>query len=238
MFEKHTLSRFWRNAGVAFVASSALVFANVALSAPAKKASWLATFAQSSVGGTIIGNPNARVKVIEYGSYTCPHCAQFEKQDMPLLKRNFIATGKVSFEFRNLVRDPIDLSVAVLARCGGTARFYKNHQLLMASHDTWMAKADTLSAATTAKLAAKNASFMFGVYQDLGLGAIMAPVGLTKAQAQACFADPKALNQVQAMTLDATQNLNLHGTPSFLINGKFEHDISNMASLRPYLPYD
>jgi protein-disulfide isomerase len=158
---------------------------------------------------------------------------------MPTLKQQFIATGKVSFEFRNFVRDGIDLSVAVLARCGGPARFFSNHRLLMSGQDTWIAKASKLSAATNAKLAAKNGpGFMQGVYQDLGLASVMAQSGLTPAQTQICLSDPKALNAVQAMTADATRNRNLTGTPSFIVNGKYESEITDMASLRPYLPYD
>jgi protein-disulfide isomerase len=238
MTGKYAFSGFSRITGVVLAAACALVIGSMAISAPAKKANWLQTFSQSSVGGTIIGNPNARVKVIEYGSYTCHFCAQFEKQDMPLLKQNFISSGKVSFEFRNFVRDPVDLSVAVLARCGGPARFFNNHRLLMTNQDIWIAKAKTLSAATNAKLAAKNAGFMVGVYQDVGLAAIMVQSGLTNAQAQACLADANAYNIVQALTKDATQNHNLSGTPSFLVNGKYESAIGDMASLRPYLPYD
>ncbi len=235
----NSLSGFWRKTGVACAAVCALLIGTVAAGAPAKKANWQQTYTQSAIGGMIIGNPNARVKVIEYGSYTCPHCARFEKQDMPILKQQFISTGKVSFEFRNFARDPIDLSVAVLARCGGPARFFATHRLLMSSQDAWIAKADKLSAATNAKLAAKNAAgFMQGVFKDLGLGAVIAQSGLTQVQAQACLADPQALNAVQAMTADATRNRNLTGTPSFIVNGKFENAIGDMASLRPYLPYD
>jgi protein-disulfide isomerase len=238
MIEKYALSGFWRIVGLTVVAACALAFGSIAISAPAKKANWLQTVSQSSMGGFILGNPNARVKVVEYGSYTCSHCAHFEKQDMPLLKQNFIASGKVSIEFRNFVRDPVDLSVAVLARCGGAALFFTNHKLLMTNQNIWITKAEKLSKATSAKLAAKNAGFMIGVYQDAGLGAIIAPSGLTNAQAQTCLADPKAYNLVQAMTADAIRNHNLHATPSFIVNGKYESDIDSMESLRPYLPYD
>jgi hypothetical protein len=57
--------------------------------------------------------------------------------DVPQIKNQFVATGKVSFEIRNLVRDPMDLTAAMLARCGGKGRFFGNHRHLMATQAQW-----------------------------------------------------------------------------------------------------
>src|SRR5690606_35752266 len=61
--------------------------------------------------GHRIGNPNAKVKLVEYLSYTCPHCAEFARQGEAPIKLGYLAPGKVSIEIRHLVRDPIDLTV-------------------------------------------------------------------------------------------------------------------------------
>ena len=62
-----------------------------------------------------MGNPNAKVKLVEFGSLTCPHCAEFEEEGGKALIENYVKTGQVSWEFRNFVRDPFDIT-AVAAR--------------------------------------------------------------------------------------------------------------------------
>src|SRR3546814_17531411 len=70
-----------------------------------------------------MGNPDAKVKLVEYGSYTCSHCRDFAAESAEEI-RQIVDSGKMSFEFRNYVRDPIDISTALLARCGGKDIFY------------------------------------------------------------------------------------------------------------------
>ena len=70
-------------------------------------------------GGYLMGNPKANVKLIEFGSMTCPHCAEFEEQRGEQLIDTYVKSGRVSYEFRNFVRDPFDLAASLIARCGG-----------------------------------------------------------------------------------------------------------------------
>jgi protein-disulfide isomerase len=198
------------------------------------RSAWLSTFTLSSVGGHIIGNPAAATKVVEYASYTCGHCADFEASDAPVLKSSYVANGKTSFEIRNLVRDPLDLTAAMLARCGGKGRFFGNHKHLMATQGQW-ADGAKLSAASEARLEADDlVGFMQGAYSELGLNTIMQARGVTAAQAKLCLADSKALDQVLGMTEEAGKK-GVTGTPSFTVNGKLV-DGHNLASLRPHLP--
>jgi protein-disulfide isomerase len=214
--------------------------AAVALVAPvmvaAAPANWLQTFTQSAEGGHIIGNPAAATKVVEYASYTCSHCKQFETDDAPLLKSNYVAKGKTSFEIRNLVRDPLDLTVAMLARCGGKGRFFGNHRHFMATQSQWMAKAQSISTATEALLQTENyAGFMVGAYREMGLGAFAKQRGITEPQALTCLKDPVALQKILAMTDKAVGPLKIEGTPAFLVNGKVVH-AHDLAELRAHLP--
>ena len=106
-----------------------------ALVAAPAKSNWLQTFSLTPKGSHIIGNPAAATKLVEYASYTCGHCAHFEIEDVPQIKNQFVATGKVSLEMRNLVRDPMDLTAAMLARCGGKGRFFGHIRKAAASWD-------------------------------------------------------------------------------------------------------
>ncbi len=213
----------------------ALLLPAVIIAAPAPN--WTLNFAQSAEGGHVIGNPNATTKVVEYASYTCDHCARFERNDVPVFKRDYIAKGKVNLEVRNLVRDPVDLTVALLARCGGTGRFFGNHRHFMATQTQWMAKASNISAATEAKLERGDASgFALGAYADMGLSTFAKQRGITDAQAKVCLADKVALKKLLGMTDKAVGPLGLQGTPSFLINGKVATDIHDLADMKRYLP--
>lgn len=218
----------------AIAAASLLALGSaVVVAAPAKPA-WLSTFTVSSMGGHIIGNPAATTKVVEYASYTCGHCAHFEVDEAPLLKNAYVATGKASFEIRNLVRDPLDLTAALLARCGGKGRFFGNHKHLMVTQGQW-ANGSKISKATGAQLEADNlVGFMQGAYTELGLNTIMQARGVTAAQAKACLADGAALKQVIAMTEEADK-IGITGTPSFTVNGKLV-EAHNLAGLKPHLP--
>jgi protein-disulfide isomerase len=226
-------SYFMRQLGAVTLGALAL-FGGVALSAAPAKPAWLLTFTTSAVGGTIIGNPAAPTKVVEYASYTCGHCGTFEVTDAPLLKSQYVAGGKVSFEIRNLVRDELDLTAAMLARCGGKGRFFGNHRHLMSTQGQW-ADDSRISATTYAKLQANDLfGYMLGAYAELGLDKIMQARGVTVAQGKVCLTNAAALEQVLAMTDEATGPLGLTGTPSFLVNGKVV-EAHDLASLKPFL---
>ena len=67
-----------------------------------------------------MGNPKAKVKLVEYGSLTCPHCRHFAETGMVPLKA-YVKSGKVSFEYRNYILNGIDVAATLVARCGGAA---------------------------------------------------------------------------------------------------------------------
>ena len=69
-----------------------------------------------------MGNPDAPVKLVEYGSLTCPHCADFAAAgDASRWSRNYVRSGRVSFEYRNFVLNGIDVAATLLARCAAPA---------------------------------------------------------------------------------------------------------------------
>ncbi len=216
------------------LAGFALLGTVAALSAPAKPG-WLLTFTLSSAGSHIIGNPSAPAKIVEYMSYTCGHCANFENNDAPVLKAQYIATGKASLEIRNLVLNSVDLTAAMLARCGGKARFFGNHKHLLATQKIWLGKAGQISKATDAKLQAEDyVGYMTGVYSETGLSNIMQQHGITFAQGKACLADKAAFKTILDMS-DGGTKLGVNGTPSFLINGVLQDNVHDFQSLKTKL---
>ena len=111
---------------------------------------WSTVVTKTAEGGFVMGNPNAKVKLVEFGSMTCPHCAEFEEQGGKPLIDNYVKKGLVSWEFRNFVRDPFDMAATLLARCGGEANFFGMTRTLFHDQKNWIGK---MQAADQAQLA-------------------------------------------------------------------------------------
>src|SRR5204863_5155321 len=91
-------------------------------------------------GGFMMGNPNAKVKLVEFGSLTCPHCKAFDDEGVPTLIGKYVKSGQVSWEFRNYVRDPFDLTASLIARCNGAKSFFPLARAFYKDQNVWIAK--------------------------------------------------------------------------------------------------
>ena len=194
-----TLSR--RTAiGALSIAALSLVAAAPAAPAPA----WSSKISTSAIGAYIVGNPAAKVRLVEYFSYTCSHCGEFARDGDVPLKTQYIDKGLVVFEYRNLVRDPVDLTAALLARCGGAKTFAANPHAIFMAQPVWLAKSERAR-----KIAA-----------DTGLGALMSKRGYTQAQMNACFDSEVTRAELEGMTNIGLGADHVRGTPAFFINGR------------------
>ena len=228
-FRLNGMLRFKKYLGVLVV--SGTILTTCLMAAPSSN-KWLSTVTVTPSGAHVLGNPAAPNKVVEYLSYTCGHCADFEEKEAPVFKTQFVATGKASLEIRNLVLNPVDLTAAMLARCGGKTKFFGNQRLLLATQATWAGKTKDISAATQAKLKAKDyTGFMVGTFDEIGLGPIMQQRGISPVQAKACLADTAAFKAIVDMT-EAGAALGVRGTPSFLVNDVLQDHIHNVAELK------
>lgn len=213
---------------------AALLAPSIAHAAPAKN--WANMVTLSKEGAHVIGNPAAKTRLVEYVSYTCSHCAHFVAEGTAPLKAGWVSKGLVAVEVRNLVRDRYDFTAALLARCGGPAKFSGNHEALFAAQQDWIAKAQVYESRPSALPAdAKPAAVMAEIAEKTGMLALMAKRNVTTAQSRACIADQKAFDLILAMTKRALEQDHVTGTPSFLINGALTqaHD---WGSLQPLLP--
>lgn len=182
---------------------------------------WTTVVAATPEGGFVMGNPNAPVKLVEFGSMTCPHCREFDEEAMQPLTETYVKSGKVSFEFRNFIRDGYDLAATVIARCGGPSSFFGLTRQLFADQPEWVGK---IQAADPAQMQAIGAlpvnQQLVEVAKIAGLPQWAAMRGLPTAKTNACLADPNAPTKLVQMQSDAVSSYNIPGTPSFLINGK------------------
>ena len=188
-------------------------------SAQSAHANWLATIAVTPAGSHTLGNPAAPVKLVEYVSYTCPHCAHFQRQSDAPLRITYLQPGKVQVEVRHLVRDPIDMTVAMLTNCGAPSKFFANHNLFLQGQDRWIGAAETASEAQKARWSTGDkASRMRAIASDFGFYAMMEQRGYDRPTVDRCLADEAMAKRLAAQTAGA-QDLGVPGTPGFLLNG-------------------
>lgn len=191
----------------------------VALMSVGAAPNWLATVAKSD-GGHVLGNPAAKVKLITFESYTCPHCADFEKEAAGALRIAYVQPGKVSLEVRHFVRDPVDLTAAMLTECVAPGKFFNAHQAFFAKFDQI---AQVMTRSTKAQqdrwYAKDQAAARRAVASDFGFYDIIAAQGLTRAQADQCLNNTALAKKLADQTKAADEKFNITGTPSFALNG-------------------
>lgn len=204
---------------LAALAAAALLSLGAGKPAAAPRGNWLTTVSVSPTGGHLLGNPAAKVKLVEYLSYTCPHCAHFQKQSEVAMRLAYIQSGKVQVEVRHLIRDPIDMTVAMLTNCGGPARFFGNHSLFLLNQDKWIGRAADATPAQRARwTTGDNLTRMRAIANDYGFYAMMEGRGYDRPTVDRCLADLATANRIAAQTVEADR-LGIRGTPGFMIDG-------------------
>jgi protein-disulfide isomerase len=146
----------------------------------------------------ILGDENAPVVLIEYSSYTCPHCSEFHGRTFDYIKQNYIDTGKVKYILREFPSDYQAFDAAILARCADKAEFYKFADILYKRQENWAFKNN---------------------YRDI-LTNIASIGGLDSEEFKACLNNKELKSKILQNYKEANFELNLQGTPVFFINGK------------------
>ena len=190
--------------------------------APPANGDWSTVVNQTPAGGFLMGNPQAKVQLIEFGSMTCPHCREFDEQGVGPLIEQYVKTGKVGYEFRNYVRDPFDLAASLIVRCNGAKTFFPLERALYHDQPNWMGKLQAVPQAQLEALQSMSANQQFlEVAKLAGFQDWAAARGVPHAKTAQCLADQKAIDQLVQMTGDATTQFpEFQGTPSFVVNGK------------------
>lgn len=189
--------------------------------APPKNGDWSTVVSQTAEGGFLMGNPNAAVKVVEFGSMTCPHCAEFDHEAMKPLTDNYVRSGKVSFEFRNFVRDPFDVAASLVARCGGTTSFFGLMRGLYADQKSWISKIQAADPNAMQQIQSLPPGQQFGeIARIAGFQDWAAMRGLAPEKTAQCLSDQGEVDRLVQMQNDAVSAYNIPGTPAFLLNGE------------------
>jgi protein-disulfide isomerase len=153
-----------------------------------------------SDGDMSLGNPDAKVKVVEYASASCSHCARFNNEVFPAFKAKYIDTGKVQYTLKEFLTPPEQVAAAgfLTARCAGKDKYFT---VLDAIYKN------------------QNEMFQSGDFRG-GLLRIAQSAGMTEPQFNACVSDEAALKALNARVERAEKQDKIVSTPSFVVNGK------------------
>lgn len=204
-----------KGSGAAGAGSAAAALPRVA--APAGK-EW-SQVVTATADGFIMGNPNAPLKLIEFASPTCSHCAEFSNTAGESIPKEFVNSGRVSFEMRPFMLNPIDVVVASIATCAGPDRFFplmKNVYATQADMFTGIQGADQNAA--QAAMQKPPAERLPALAQVLGLKTFFEARGLSDTQINQCLADPAKANHWAESTQRNQQQFEISGTPTFVLN--------------------
>ncbi|MCU0890792.1 MAG: DsbA family protein [Sandarakinorhabdus sp.] len=219
---------------IALTLMTAAVLAVPAVAQPA--ANWAARIATTAQGGILIGNPNAPVKLVEFGSLTCPHCRAFHEAGLPGLRARGLSAGQISYEYRPFTLNGIDLMAGLLMQCQPATQAWAFVNRVYARQDELVAPFMQISEADRASVAALPSDAQGPRMAELGkLPDFAAAAGIARARYDACLAAKPGMDRLLAIRSDAVQTHGLTGTPSFLINGKMQKDVFDWAALEPLL---
>ena len=160
------------------------------------------------VAEMMLGDPEAPVEVIEYASFTCPHCANFHDDVFGQLKENYIDTGKIRFIHREVYFDRYGLWAGMVARCSGdTKRYFGIADLIYSKQRDWIGDGQPATIEANLRTLGKTA-------------------GLTDQALDECMADSA---MAEALVADFQTNMErdgIEGTPTFFINGTKHSNMS------------
>jgi protein-disulfide isomerase len=160
----------------------------------------------STVTEMRLGDPDAPVTLIEYASFTCPHCATFHQGAYKQLKEDYIDTGKINFVYREVYFDRYGLWASAIARCAGPDKFFGITDLIYKGQSDWA-----------------RAGGPTEIVEELRKIGRLA--GIENDQLESCLQDGDKLRTLVAWYQENTEEHGITSTPSFVLNGE---TITNM----------
>ena len=148
-------------------------------------------------GDHVLGDPKAPITMIEYASFTCPHCAHFATTILPEVKKKWVDTGKVKLIYRDFPLDQTAVKVAQLAECAGNDKYFGVVDVIFSTQPKWAVASDPIAE----------------------LAKLLRIAGMGEAEVKACLANDAVQNGVIA-DYRGGEVLGVNSTPSLFINGE------------------
>ena len=196
---------------------------------------WSRAMERTPRGTNVLGNPQGKVRLTQYVSYTCADCAHFQVEADAVLQLAYVPSGRLAIEVHHLIRNPIDLTAAMLANCGAKEKFFLNHSALLFGQVRWLQPLTGATAAQRrrweqAELGARNRA----IAADFKLYEVMAARGYDRQRVERCLTDTAMAARLEAQG-KAAIDAGVTTSPGFAINGKLLLNTHDWTSLRPQL---
>ena len=181
---------------------------------------WEDSVQPTASGGMLLGNPAAPIKLVEYASLSCPHCARFAQDSFQPLNAEFISTGRVSFEFRSFAIHPQDVPLTMLVRCAPKELFFPLVEQVYTNFDAMNAPLGdpAIQAKAQAATGLPAAQRLSALSDALGFTTFFAARGITTDQARACLNDTAKATAISADSKKYSE-AGINQTPTFVLNG-------------------
>jgi protein-disulfide isomerase len=210
----------------------------IAQANPPPGGTWADVVNTTSAGGYVMGNPNAKVKLIEIGSLSCPHCKKFEEEGAPVLIDKYVKTGQVSWEFRPyMIHGAVDMAANLVLRCNGPKTFFPLSIALYKEQEVWLGKVTAAPQDKVTQIQNLPTNQVFVQMASLlGLQDWAAARGVPLAKSNQCLSDQKMIDQEVQYSSDVNSSYpEFTGTPAFILNGKLLPETAEWGKLQPQL---
>jgi protein-disulfide isomerase len=195
---------------------------------------WSTVVSATPEGGMRMGNPDAPLKLIEYGSLSCPHCAKLANDGMQTLIDKYVNSGRVSYEFRSFpIHGIIDVPLTIMVRCADPAAYFPLVEQIYVNQEALMTRAEQGNAQAQAASELPPNQRFAALADAFGLTDWFAARGLSKDQAHSCLADPAAAEKIAKEGQKWSED-GVNQTPTLVLNGAML-DVAEWDKLEPVL---
>lgn len=197
---------------------------------------WSATVVATPDGGYRMGNPNAKVKLIEYASLWCTHCRDFAIASTPVLKNQMVRSGQVSYEYRPFIIAFPDYLAFLAAKCQPAGQFFTWTDQFYRNHAAWTTPFTKLDQSQLSAIQSlPQAQQLQRLAQLSGFDQFVRLRGIPKAKLDQCLADDAAFARINAVAQAGQDQFQIASTPSFIINGEKQDDARDWPTLEAKL---
>jgi len=209
--------------------------APIAAVSPPAGQMWSDVVSATPDDGMVMGNPNAPLKLVEYGSLSCPHCAKLANDGMKTLVEKYVDSGRVSYEYRSFpIHGIIDIPATVMVRCADPSAFFPLVEQLYSTQEQWIQQAEKGNAQAQAAANLPANQRWVALADAFGLTDWFAARGVSKDQSHACLANADAAEKV-AKDGQKWGDSGINSTPTLFLNGNKLENVYEWDQLEPVL---
>ena len=185
--------------------------------------------------GMVMGNPDAPIKIEEFGAFTCGHCAKFTQDSHEELKRDFVDTGRVSYKLTPFMLHPVDAIAGAIVKCTGPDRFFPLADATFIEHEAFIAGASKPQPGIEEAMKLPPEQRFTALAKGWGIDQFYQQRGVPAATIQQCLAKVENVEAIEKGTNAGVEKYQITGTPTFVINGQVAEGIASWGPLRDRL---